>query len=115
MSIEHLKPFQPGETGNPGGKPVGARNRLTARFLNDLAKHYEEHGVDAITRLCKDDPAGYVKVIAALCPKEVEITRTLEDMNADKLLDAVRALESFLAARPAEEGTGASGSELPTH
>jgi hypothetical protein len=103
-----LKPFKPGETGNPGGKPAGARNRLTARFLNDLAAHYEEHGVDAIDRLCADDPAGYVKVVAALCPKEIEMKSPLQELKDDELLTAVRALESFLAARPVAEGTGAT-------
>jgi hypothetical protein len=103
-----LKPFKAGESGNPGGKPAGARNRLTARFLNDLAAHYEEHGVDAIDRLCADDPAGYVKVVAALCPKEIEMKSPLQELKDDELLTAVRALEGFLAARSAPEGSGAT-------
>lgn len=106
MSKEHLTSFKPGQSGNPGGKPAGARNRLTAHFLNDLAKHYEAHGADAIDRLCQDDPAGYVKVIAALLPKEVEIKRPLEEINDADLLTAVRALESYLATGTVAQGTG---------
>ena len=106
MGIENLKPFQPGETGNPGGKPVGARNRLTARFLNDLAKHYEDEGHQAIKQLYESNPEGYVKVVAALLPKEVEVTRPLDELNATDLLAAVRALEGYLATRPTEERAG---------
>lgn len=113
--VENLKPYKPGESGNPGGKPVGSRDRLTKRFLLDLAEDFELHGKKAIQECRETKPDVYVKAIAALCPKEVEVKRPLEDMNADELLTAVRALEGFLAARPAEEGTGAPGSQLPTH
>lgn len=107
--------WKPGQSPNPGGKPVGARNRLTAAFLNALAADFDAHGAAAIKECRETKPEAYIKAIAALCPKEVEVKRPLEDMNADELLAAVRALEGFLAARPAEEGIGAPGSELPTH
>ena len=29
MSAENLKPYQPGQSGNPAGRPPGARNRAT--------------------------------------------------------------------------------------
>ena len=107
--------WKPGQSPNPGGKPVGARNRLTAAFLNALAADFDEHGAAAIKECRETKPDAYIKAIAALCPKEVEVKRPLEDMNADELLAAVRALEGFLAAQPAPEGTGTPGSELPTH
>lgn len=115
MSTEGLKPFKPGESGNPGGKPVGARNRLTTRFLNDLAADFEEHGKQAIKECRETKPDAYIKAIAALCPKEVSVTRPLEDMNADELLNAVRALEGYLASQPPQEGTGTPGGQLPPH
>lgn len=115
MSTEGLKPFKPGETGNPGGKPVGARNRLTAAFLNALAKDFDDHGAAAIKECRETKPEAYIKAIAALCPKEIEVKRPLEEMSADELLDAVRALQSFLATGSVTEGTGAPGSQLPPH
>jgi len=113
--LANLTPFKPGQSPNPGGKPVGARNRLTAAFLNALAADFDEHGKKAIQECRETKPEAYIKAIAALCPKEVSVTRPLEDMNADELLTAVRALEGFLATRPPQEGTGTPGSELPTH
>lgn len=113
--LANLKPFQPGNNANPGGKPVGARNRLTAAFLNALAKDFDENGKEAIEQCRLYKPDAYIKAIAALCPKEIEVKRPLEEMSADELLDAVRALQSFLATGAVAEGTGAPGSELPTH
>ena len=113
--LANLKPFQPGQSANPGGKPVGARNRLTAAFLNALAADFDEHGKSAIVKCREDKPEAYIKAIAALCPKEIEVKRPLEEMSADELLDAVRALQSFLATGAVAEGTRAPGSQLPSH
>jgi hypothetical protein len=107
--------FGEGQSGNPGGKPVGARNRLTAAFLNALAADFDEHGKKAIQECRQTKPEAYIKAIAALCPKEIEVKRPLEEMSADELLNAVRALQSFLATGAAAEGTGATSSQLPPH
>lgn len=105
---EHSR-FKAGESGNPGGKPTGARNRLTAHFLNALVEDFETHGKAAIAKCREDKPEAYVKVIAALCPKEIEIKRPLQEMEDDELLAAVRALESFLASGTDEAGVTEAG------
>jgi hypothetical protein len=103
----HLPPehsrFVAGESGNPGGKPVGARNRLTAAFLNALAADFDEHGRKAISECRESNVAAYIKAIAALCPKEVEFKSPLQELEDAELLTAVRALEGFLAARGTAE------------
>jgi len=102
--------FKPAESGNPGGKPTGARNRLTAAFLNALAADFDEHGKKAIAECRENKPEAYIKAIAALCPKEIEVKRPLQEMEDAELLTAVRALEGFLAARADAAGdSGASG------
>lgn len=104
-TVENLKHFKPGESGNPGGRPA-SRNRLTTRFINALADDFEAHGEEAIRKCREEKPEAYIKAIAALCPKEVEIKRPLQEMEDAELLSAVRALESFLAAHANEAGTG---------
>lgn len=104
-SLANLKPWQPGESPNPGGKPVGARNRLTKAFLNALADDFEKDGRAAIVACRENKPDAYIKAIAALCPKEIEVKSPLQELKDDELLNAVRALESFLATRPPPEGT----------
>lgn len=102
--------FKPSQSGNPGGKPVGARNRLTGQFLNALADDFEKDGKRAIKQCREDNPAAYIKAIAALCPREIELKRPLEEMADAELITALNALTSFLAGqsntsrdRPAEE------------
>ena len=42
------KQFQPGNRGNPGGKPVGSRNRLQGDFMLALANDFAKEGKRAI-------------------------------------------------------------------
>ena len=68
----NLKPaWQPGESGNPKGRPKGGRNKLSEAFLADLCKAWEDYGVEAIKTVAATDPASFLRVIASLVPKEV--------------------------------------------
>lgn len=107
--------FAKGESGNPGGKPVASRNRLTQRFLFDLAEDFEAHGKKAIADCRENKPEAYIKAIAALCPKEIEVKRPLQEMEDGELLSAVRALESYLALRTDEAGVGTETVREPAH
>jgi hypothetical protein len=104
--------MKPGETRNPGGKPVGARNRIQGAFLNQLADDFDAHGKQAIVEMRERDPSSYIRAIVALMPKELEIKRPLEEMSDDELAAGVAALQSFLAAQGAGEGAAtAAGPE----
>jgi hypothetical protein len=88
--------FQPGQSGNPGGKPVNARNSLTKAFLEALAKDFTEHGETAIQDARADDPMGYVRVVASLLPKEFVVERPLDGMSDEELAAAITELRSRL-------------------
>jgi len=89
--------FAPGQSGNPGGKPKAARNRLQGSFLNALADDFDQHGKKAIVDAREKDPMGYVKAVAALMPKQVEQSQPLEDMTDVELVAAIAWLRSRLA------------------
>ena len=102
--------IKPGQTLNPGGKPVGARNRLTRHFLNALADDFEKHGKQAIVNARKEDPMGYIKTIGALMPKQIEQTQPLDELTDAELVAGIALLRSQLSE---QVGTGvAAASQL---
>lgn len=88
--------FKPGNNANPGGKPLNARNRLTAHYLNALADDFAKNGKQAIVDAREKDPMGYVKAIGALMPKQIEQTAPLDDLSDAELLAAIALLRSRL-------------------
>lgn len=99
-----LIPFKPGQTGNPGGKPVNARNALKNKFLKSLAEDFDQNGERAIQRLREESVADYIRAIVALMPKELEVSRSLDDLTDEQLAAAVIAARALLA--PQDIGTG---------
>jgi hypothetical protein len=74
---------------NPGrAKQKGARDRLSAAFLNDFADDYDAHGKTVIETVRAKDPIAYMRIAAALLPTKVEITETPLDGLTDEQLDA---------------------------
>ena len=64
--------FKAGQSGGPG-RPKGSKNKLAESYLHDLYEHYLEHGKEAIQWLFENDRAVYVKLIAQLIPKDLDI------------------------------------------
>jgi hypothetical protein len=76
-TISHAGQYKVGHPGGPGRKP-GARNKLGNLFLDAMVEAFEEvdkngvqEGIRAIRRCREDDPSVYLRVLAALMPKEV--------------------------------------------
>ena len=63
--------IKPGEVRNPAGRPKGARSKLTELFLKGMMEDFEAHGTIAIEKVRTEKPDQYLKVIAAIIPKEI--------------------------------------------
>lgn len=63
--------WKPGQSGNPLGRPKGARSRLSEDFLAALANDFEQHGAEAIQDVRTKKPEHYLKVIASLLPRGI--------------------------------------------
>jgi len=91
-------PWQPGQSGNPAGRPKGSRHKLSEAFIAALHADFVQHGACAIQRVREERPEQCLKVVASILPKELHVQNTsLEDMSDDELMDIVALLRSQIA------------------
>lgn len=69
-------PFKPGNNANPKGRPKGSKHKLRSNFIDKLGEDFAQFGAEAIARVREEEPAQYLRVIASLIPKEVQIDET---------------------------------------
>ena len=107
--------FIMGHTG-AGGRPVGARNKLGEAFIQALHDSFNEHGAATIETVRVEKPDQYLKVIASLLPKDVNLNLNdnLGELSDDELLGEIRKLYASLAPFIAEGAGAASGAEQST-
>lgn len=102
-----------------GGRPKGARAALGEAFLKALKEDFENHGVVAVEIVRTEKPDQYLKVIASLLPKELNLNvNDAESMTDDELIERIRELDAaihpFLAGREgatSEDGASEVGAE----
>ncbi len=106
--------WQPGQSGNPKGREKGSRNKLAETFLADVLNEWETHGAVAISDMREKNPGEFVKMIASLLPKDVNLNVNSEiEMTDDELLDRIRGLSETLAPFLSRTGTPAAGDAAP--
>src|SRR5262245_24728013 len=96
-SLQNLEShkFPPGQSGNPAGRPRGARSKLSELTLQKLLADFELHGDAVIEKVRNQAPAQYLACVVSLLPKQAEkITSPFTDLS-DAELDQ---LEHWLAS-----------------
>ena len=88
--------FKPGQSPNPGGKPVGSRNKLQGDFMRALSEDFAAHGKAAIAQCRAEKPDVYLRIVASLFPNELEVKRPLDDLSDEELENAIALLRQEL-------------------
>lgn len=113
---EWLAPaWEPGQSGNPNGRPKGSRNKLGEAFWEALHDDFKYNGTAAIVKVRTDRPHEYLKVIAQVVPKELLVKDlSLEEMDDDALIEFladIRAAKTALGRATARNGDSEQGGE----
>lgn len=97
-----LPPYQKGQSGNPKGRPMHSRQKLTEKFIDDLSKFYEVEGASLIKRVADEQPAMLLQVVARLLPKDLNlnVSGTIETDLTDQ--QRIRIAEAWLMGRQSD-------------
>jgi hypothetical protein len=94
-----------------GGRPKGCRNKLGEAFIRDLYEDWSENGIQALKDCREQNPAAYVRTVASLLPKDVNLNvNVTEQLTDDELASGLLAVRQALAVR--ERASKASGEEV---
>jgi hypothetical protein len=105
-------PFEKGESGNPAGRPRGARNQATLLIQNLLADDAEAIGRKAIEMAKSGDLAAIRLCMDRLAPARKDEPVAYELPPIEKPADSVAATASIVAAVAAGELTPSQAAEL---
>lgn len=77
--VDKPKPEQDGKgrfvSGNiGGGRPKGARAKLGEAFLQAMQDSFAQYGPETIETVRTEKPDQYLKVVASILPKELELS-----------------------------------------
>jgi hypothetical protein len=96
--------WKPGTFGNPAGRP-GSRNKLSEDFVAALYDDFQDHGRAAIAACRAEKPDVYVRVIADLLPKDMNINvQQLDDHLLRRLAALTEMAKPLLSKLSTIEG-----------
>ena len=107
--------FRRGVSGNPHGNRHRTRHLLNQEFMQALLLHFRQHGKKAIEKVARNQPAVYVKILALLVPREMQIEQTnrIKQMTDEEIEQAIEAIQTMLAARAGEAAKVIEGTAEP--
>ena len=96
--------WQPGQSGNPKGRPIGSRNKLNEKFILALHDDFAKYGPTVIAEVREKRPEVYLKVIASILPRELHFksANAFDGMSDEELSTLLVDVRRSLTARAGE-------------
>jgi hypothetical protein len=81
--------------------PYRGRQLLNADTIREMHIAFNEGGREAIRKVMKNQPAIFLKLLVLLVPRELQIEHRggVKGMTEEQIVDAIEAIEGFLARR----------------
>lgn len=106
--------FLAGNSGN-GGRPKGSRNKLGEAFIEDMLADWEANGPAAIRQVREEKPDAYLKVVASILPRDLNVNINQTDhMTDEQLVERIRSLDAAIRPFLDAEGKGSANGDAGT-
>jgi hypothetical protein len=113
--MESAMTFRQGVSGNPHGNRHRTRHLLNQEFMEALLLNFRHEGKKAIEKVAREQPGVYLKILALLVPREMQIEHTnrIKQMTDEEIEQAIEAIQTMLAARAGEAAKVIEGTAEP--
>jgi hypothetical protein len=106
------RPFEPGQSGNPNGRPKGARNRVTRAIEALIDGQGEAIAAKAVEKALQGDSPMQRALLSTLVPPRRERMVEVELPKIESAADARKASSAVIAACAAGELSPREASEI---
>jgi len=103
--------------GNPHGRPLGARTKLSDAFIKDVLDAWQQRGKAAIKTFIDERPHEFVKLIASILPRHFNVkVNELDELTDEQLIRELTAVRAELARAGIDplQGIAPTGAGEPT-